>query len=158
MIGQYTEFNCLLAHDWTVKEERMVTGPVVEMKIWIYWSESNSLIYFYIHCTFVFLNKNWKNYSTEQNFTGLRPEDQCTSWGLQDRNSKQDTFCINVIRYWCITKNCNKIQQTSNLIILNGLYLVDLNRYKWGANNNWKQIIYLKEKKNKTWPSSILIS
>ena len=30
---------------------------VLEMKIWIYWSESNSWIYFYI-----LLNKNWKIY------------------------------------------------------------------------------------------------
>ena len=30
---------------------------VLEMKIWIYWSESNYWIYFYI-----VLNKNWQNY------------------------------------------------------------------------------------------------
>jgi hypothetical protein len=36
------------------------------MKIWIYWSESNSRIYFYI-----FLNKNWKIYWSEQSSTGL---------------------------------------------------------------------------------------
>ena len=30
---------------------------VLEIKIWIYWSESNSQIYFYIY-----LNKNWKFY------------------------------------------------------------------------------------------------
>ena len=39
-----------------------------EMKIWIYWSESNSWIYFYI-----VLNKNWKIYWSEQSFTGLGP-------------------------------------------------------------------------------------
>ena len=39
------------------------------MKIWIYWSESNSWIYFYIY-----LNKNWKIYWSYKSFTGLRPE------------------------------------------------------------------------------------
>ena len=35
------------------------------MKIWIYWSKSNSWIYFYI-----VLNKNWKNLLVRRNFTG----------------------------------------------------------------------------------------
>ena len=39
------------------------------MKIWIYWSRSNSGIYFYI-----VLNKNLKTYWSEQSFAGLRPE------------------------------------------------------------------------------------
>jgi hypothetical protein len=47
------------------------------MEIWNNWSESNSLIYFYI-----VLNKNIKIYWSEQSFTGLEPEDQCSSWGL----------------------------------------------------------------------------
>jgi hypothetical protein len=38
---------------------------VFKMKIWIYWSESNSWIYFYIH---VVLNKNWKIYWSDQQF------------------------------------------------------------------------------------------
>ena len=50
---------------------------VLEMKIWIYWSESISRIYFYI-----FLNKNWIIYWSEPSFTGLGPEDWCSSWGL----------------------------------------------------------------------------
>jgi hypothetical protein len=33
-------------------------------------------IYFYI-----VLNKNWKIYWSEQSFTGLGPEDRCSSWG-----------------------------------------------------------------------------
>ena len=44
------------------------------MKIWIYWSESNSCIYFYI-----VLNKNRKSYWFEQSFTGFGPEDRCSS-------------------------------------------------------------------------------
>jgi hypothetical protein len=28
------------------------------------------------------LNKNWKVFGFEQNFTGLGPEDRCSSWGL----------------------------------------------------------------------------
>jgi hypothetical protein len=52
---------------------------VLKMKISIYWSRSNSLIYFYIH---VVLNKNWKNYWSEQTFTGLGPEDRYSSWEL----------------------------------------------------------------------------
>jgi len=51
-----------LENDWTSTSEleRNVasytpTSPVPEMNIWIYWSESNSCIYFYI-----VLNKNWK--------------------------------------------------------------------------------------------------
>ena len=49
---------------------------VLEMKLWIYWSESNSCIYF------IYLNKNWKIYWSKQSFTGLGPEDRCSSWGL----------------------------------------------------------------------------
>ena len=49
---------------------------VLEMKIWIYWSESNSWIYFCI-----VLNKNWKIYWSEQSFTVLGPEDRWSSWG-----------------------------------------------------------------------------
>jgi hypothetical protein len=54
------------------------------MKICNYWSESNSLIYFYI-----VLNKNWKMYRSEHSFTGLGPKDRCSSWGLvpEDRCS-----------------------------------------------------------------------
>ena len=50
---------------------------VLEMKIWIYWSKSNSWIYFY-----KYLNKNWKIYRSEQSFAGVGPEDWCWSWGL----------------------------------------------------------------------------
>jgi hypothetical protein len=50
---------------------------VLEMKIWIFWSESNSWIYFYI-----VLNKNWKIYWSEQSFAGFGPEDRCSSQGL----------------------------------------------------------------------------
>ena len=32
--------------------------------------------------TFVYMNKNWKNYWTEQSFTGLRLEDRWSLWGL----------------------------------------------------------------------------
>jgi hypothetical protein len=39
---------------------------VLEMKIWIYWSESNSWINFY-----TVFNKNWKIYWSKQSFTGL---------------------------------------------------------------------------------------
>ena len=53
-------------------------NSVLEMKNWIYWSESNSWIYFYI-----VLNKNWKHYWFEQNFTGLGLQDRCSSWGLR---------------------------------------------------------------------------
>ena len=44
---------------------------VLEMKIWIYWSESNSRIYIYAYI--VYLNKNWKMYWSEQRYTGLWP-------------------------------------------------------------------------------------
>ena len=50
---------------------------MLEMKTWIYRSESNSWINFY-----VVLNKNWNNYRLEQSFTGLWPEDLCSLWGL----------------------------------------------------------------------------
>ena len=51
------------------------------MKIWIYWSESYSWIYFYI-----FINKIWKIYWSEQCITGLGPEDRWSSWGLNQRS------------------------------------------------------------------------
>jgi hypothetical protein len=54
-----------------------VHASVLEMKILIYWSESNSIIYFYI-----LLNKNWKIYWSKQSFTGLGPENWCSLWGL----------------------------------------------------------------------------
>jgi hypothetical protein len=52
---------------------------VLKMKIWIYWSELNSWINFYI-----VLNKNWKIYWSEQSFTGLGPEDWCSLWWLSN--------------------------------------------------------------------------
>ena len=47
------------------------------MKIQIYWSESDSWIYFYI-----VLNENGKMYWSEQSLTDLEPEDQWSSYGL----------------------------------------------------------------------------
>jgi hypothetical protein len=41
------------------------------MKIWIYWSKSNTWINF-----FIVLNKNWKIYWSEQSLTGLGSEDR----------------------------------------------------------------------------------
>jgi len=46
---------------------------VLELKIWIYWSKSNS---------WIVLNKNWKIYWFKQSFGGIGPEDRCSSWGL----------------------------------------------------------------------------
>ena len=40
---------------------------VLEVKIWIYWSESISYIYF----IYIYLIKNWKIYWSEESFTGL---------------------------------------------------------------------------------------
>jgi len=37
-------------------------------------------------CTFVYLNKNWKIYWSKQSFTGLGPEDWCSSWVLVSSN------------------------------------------------------------------------
>ena len=51
--------------------------PVLVMKIWIYLSESNFRIYFYIA-----LNKNWKIYLSEQSFNGLGLEDRWSLWVL----------------------------------------------------------------------------
>ena len=48
------------------------------MKICIYWSDSNSGIYY----IYIYLNKNWNIYWSEQSFTGLGTEDQCSLWGL----------------------------------------------------------------------------
>ena len=43
-----------------------IAQTVLEMKIWIYWSKSNSWIYFYM-----VLNKNWKIDWSKQSFTGI---------------------------------------------------------------------------------------
>ena len=51
-----------------------VPVPVLEMKIWISWSESNSWTHFY-----KVLYKNWKIYWCEQSFSGIGPEDRCSS-------------------------------------------------------------------------------
>jgi hypothetical protein len=47
------------------------TQTVLEIKIWIYWSDSNSCIHFYI-----VLNKNWKIYWSEKSFTGLELQEK----------------------------------------------------------------------------------
>jgi hypothetical protein len=73
---------------------------VLEMKIGIYWSESNSWIYFYI-----VLNKNWKIYLCEQSFTGLEPEDRFSLWGLiKIRQSKLSVLVRNDFAYCCFWK------------------------------------------------------
>ena len=62
-------------------------NTVLEMKIWIYWSESNSWIYLYI----VLKKNNWKIYWSKQSFTGPGLEDRCSSWGL--RIPVTETIC-----------------------------------------------------------------
>jgi hypothetical protein len=57
-------------------------STVLEMKIWIYFLESNFRIYFYI-----FLTKNRKIYWSEQSFTGLGSVVPCSSWGLSQQFS-----------------------------------------------------------------------
>jgi hypothetical protein len=37
---------------------------------------------------YIYLNKNWKIYRSEQSFTGLWPEDRCSSWGLKQQDLK----------------------------------------------------------------------
>ena len=54
------------------------TSTVIEMKIWIYWTEKQILEFI----SYTYLNKNWKIYWSEQSFTVLRPEDRFSSWGL----------------------------------------------------------------------------
>ena len=66
---------CRLHHEHTIVTYSALA--VLEMKIWIYWSKSHYLIYFYI-----LLNKNWIFYWSEQSCTGLWPEDPCLLWGL----------------------------------------------------------------------------
>jgi hypothetical protein len=65
-------------------------------KIWIYRSESNSWIYFYI-----LLNKNWKIYWFEQSFTGLGVEYRCSLWWLSA------ILVINTIEFQSVVMNCS---------------------------------------------------
>ena len=44
----------------SINNKNTVRNSVLEMKTWIYWSESNSWSYFYLY-----LNKNWKMYWSE---------------------------------------------------------------------------------------------
>jgi hypothetical protein len=60
---------------------------VLEMKIWMYWSESNSWSYFYI-----VRNKNWKIYWFKRNFSGLGSENRCSSWGLWQEKLLQNSL------------------------------------------------------------------
>ena len=60
-----------------LSQEHRLMFTVLEMSILIYWSESNSWIYFYI-----VLNENRKIYWFEQSLTGLGPEDRCSLWEL----------------------------------------------------------------------------
>ena len=65
------------------------------------WKFGFTGIYFYIS-----LNKNWKIYWSEQSFTGLGPEDRCSSRGLMNRS------CWNTCskrKFWSRTKNTDKI-------------------------------------------------
>jgi hypothetical protein len=66
-----------LCHKSFIKYIYSVVYTVLKMKIRIYWSESNSWIY-YIQCTqkkciyiYIYLNKNWKMYWSKQSCTGL---------------------------------------------------------------------------------------
>ena len=59
-----------------IKTDYKYIFTVLEIKIWIYWSESSYWIYAYI-----VLNKNWKIYWS-QSFTGLGSQDWCSSWRL----------------------------------------------------------------------------
>ena len=54
---------------------------VLEMEIWIYWSNQILEFIFYIH-VYIYLNKNRKIYWSEQSFTGLGSADRCSSRGL----------------------------------------------------------------------------
>jgi hypothetical protein len=68
---------------------------VLEMKIWIYWSKSNSWIYFFIYfkiktekCTglnkvLYVLGLRISGHREEQSFTCLGPYDRCSSWGTK---------------------------------------------------------------------------
>ena len=42
----------------------------------------NQILEFIFTC--LVLNKNWKMYWSEQSFTGLGPEDRCSTWGLSN--------------------------------------------------------------------------
>ena len=55
----YASFSLQYCYRWRCLGRNTGRRTVLEMKIWIYWSESNSWTYFYIH---VVLNKNWKIY------------------------------------------------------------------------------------------------
>jgi hypothetical protein len=66
-VGFYSYLVSWLAMIWACAYYTDFTdGWSLKMKIWIYWSESNSWIYFYI-----VLNKNWKIYWSEQSLTDL---------------------------------------------------------------------------------------
>ena len=75
---------------------------VLEMNIWIYWSESNSWNLFYILYIWIKTEKftvankvllvlecrtgaHHEDWRGEQSFTGLGMQDQCSSWGLKRR-------------------------------------------------------------------------
>ena len=67
-------------------------------------------IYFYI-----ILNKNWKIYWSEQSFTGLGPEDRCSSWGqnkvllvLGQRTGVHHEDCICTVYWKCFWKLVKK--------------------------------------------------
>ena len=61
-----------------IRRPTLLEGPaVLDMKIWIYWSKANYLVYFYM-----VLNKNWKIYWSKQSFTDIAPEERCSTFGL----------------------------------------------------------------------------
>jgi hypothetical protein len=68
------------------------------MKIWIYRSESNSWIYFYM-----VLNKNWKIDWSQPSIIGLGAEDQGSSWGLLTGIEHLSSPLFLVIRFLLFT-------------------------------------------------------
>ena len=62
-------FNCILTYSTNSPRNK-----ILNLLVWIkFWNS------FYIY---IYLNKNWEIHWSDQSFTGLGPEDWCSSWGL----------------------------------------------------------------------------
>jgi hypothetical protein len=101
------------------------SGTSLAWTLWNYWTSmaqtSDNLNTFWqslwVQASEV-LNKNWKIYWSEQSFTGLGPEERCSSWGLRYKHSHKKHFYADKfydskpLPFYNI-KDCYTINQTS---------------------------------------------
>jgi hypothetical protein len=78
---------------------------------------------------YIYLNKSWKIYWSEQSFTGLRSEEQCSSWGL-DSGFLQVLWFFPPIELWPFREN------------INCMFNEPCHSIEWNIGDDWKYWMY----------------